>query len=181
MKKLIALFAACLMLGLGSVSAAPHSVAPVKQGSYLFFIAAKKGQILPADNGQYTLSLGASDLDTIIMYGTGSSPSVRRITGQELVKMWREGNHSFSARPPNAILSASNLKQAVIVLMGVQVKKSTLVYHFKPAKDQKISPQKIYNVTLGIDSDPYKCKYKDWVYCVVTQSCGPAGLPGWCF
>ena len=159
MKRTIIFFTAFIMLALslGSVSAAPAT--PKKALSFMFTLSAGKATIKPVKNGEYVLAMNLPDVSQVTVFGQGPNSMVRTLTGKELENIWTQGDNSFINDPPNAVLSAEDMRPIVVTLTGSKMKGNRAFYQFKRIgggvlpKAYKV----VKKVTLTVDSGMIGC------------------------
>ena len=131
-------------------------VAAQKPPKYMFVVSAQSGTIQSAKNGGYLLTVRLSAMNQVTMYTERPRRVVKVISGQALTTIWKEGENSFQKDPPNAVLSAANLKPVVLVVQSVRVTGDSIEYRLKPlgAKQRIQAGQQLRRVVLVSD---YNC------------------------
>ena len=123
-----------------------------KAPSFLFVVSADKAKITHLKDGQYSLVIQKSDMNRVIEFSDRPYRIVRYITGSELQKIWGEGKIMLiEVDPPNAVLSASNLKPVIIVVDGMIVYKDKVTFYFSSTHAPSIG--QLNKLSLMLDSD----------------------------
>jgi len=111
-----------------STKAAPTTVAK-KAPSWLFVLQAKKGTITKTDKkGVYTLTIKHSDMGPAIAFTDRPDRIVKKITPEQLKKIWNKGPNSFEKDPPNSVLSAAGVTPRIVILNGDHVSTDTVSF-----------------------------------------------------
>lgn len=129
MKKLL-LVVILTVFGLG-VSAVYASSATVKNdesSSYLFVMHAKKAEIRKNKDGSYSLTMKLADVGRIIEFSDRPHRIIKYISVNDLAEIWGEGENSFRIDPPNAVLSAIDLKPQIVILKSIKVSQGAVSY-----------------------------------------------------
>ena len=98
-------------------------------------IQAKQGKI-ETKNGKTYLVLKHADVNHVIMFSDRPYHIVKTITGNALQILWKVGNDSFEKDPPNAISSAGQ-KAQIVILNGVTVTDTTAVFPISSSQDEE--------------------------------------------
>ena len=95
---------------------------------FMFVVYSEKANIKKLKDGRYTLTMQHTDINHVIEFSDRPYRIVKYITGNNLQKLWSKGKNSFTADPPNAVLSADKLKPIIIVLDSIHVNKKTVTF-----------------------------------------------------
>ena len=144
-----------------SAKAEATSVAK-KAPSFLFVIQAKQGKI-ETKNGKTYLVLKHADVNHVIMFSDRPNRIVKTITGNDLQKLWKVGNNSFEKDPPNAVLSSAGQKAQIVILNGMTVTDTTVVFPISISEDEekaigKLKMGDVTGVSMVIDATIWWCK-----------------------
>jgi hypothetical protein len=152
MKRLMVFVALFMSVSVG-FSAPVTAQKPLK---YMFVVSAQSGAIQSARNDGYVLKMRLSAMDQVTMYTERPRRVVKVISGQALTTIWKEGANSFQKDPPNAVLSATNLKPVILAVQSVRVTGDSIEYWLKPldAKQRIRAGRQLRKVVLVID---YNC------------------------
>ena len=135
MRKILTFIAAsALVLGMGSALADHHDsansgaavITPKKAPSFLFVLSAKKAQIKKGKDGNTSLVIKKSALESVIQFSDRPYRIIKYITGSDITKDWTKGENSFAADPPNAVLSGPNVKPHIVVINSAKITDDTL-------------------------------------------------------
>ena len=134
---------------------APTTVAK-KAPSFLFVIQAKQGTI-ETKNGKTYLVLKHADVNHVIMFSDRPNRIVKVVTGNDLQKLWKVGKDSFEKDPPNAVLSSAGQKAQIVILNGITVTDTTVVFPISISEDEekaigKLKLGVVTGVSMVIDS-----------------------------
>lgn len=137
---------------LGSAAIATPS-GKAKPRTWLFVVSGGTGSITHASNGEYTLRMDLPKMDQVIMFSDRPNRIVRYISAKELKQLGHTGPHNYNKIPPNAVLSAKQLRPLVVKLSSLTIKDDQTVYTFKPLKAGTKLPlgQALTKLTLTID------------------------------
>ena len=130
-----------------AAAAKDHKKAP----SFLFVVSADKAKIIHLKDGTYSLVIQKSDMNQVIAFSDRPNRIVKYITGSELQKIWGEGKNSFKKDPPNAVISADNLKPQIVVIHAYELKQGAYHLHINGLTKGAIDRGQIQNLTVTID------------------------------
>ena len=176
MRKILTFFSAsALALGMGTALGASSDKASTaetnqavakKAPSFMFVLSAKQAELKKGKDGSTLLVIKKSDLDQTIEFSDRPYRIVKYTTGSDLAKDWSEGENSFAADPPNAVLSSANLKPHIVVLNGISITDDVLTFNFKGMPLQgDIVTHAIRSFVMTID-DKCMCEV-DLLYCFI--------------
>lgn len=160
MKKLITtITAAALALGMGTALAGPSTdvntsattQASRKAPSYLFVMHANKGEISKNKNAGYSLTMNLPDVDQVIAFSDRPYRIVKYITGNALAKLWTKGKNSFATDPPNAVLTAKDMKPQIVQLNSITVNGDKVIYGLQLTAPTNKLAHNLENITVTID------------------------------
>jgi len=103
-----------------------------KPPSFLFVVQAKEAELKPVDNDphRYTLTMQLNDdnVGNIIEFSDRPERIVNMMKAKQLQDLWGEGENSFKADPPNAVLSASGFDARIVILKSLTIDDGQLTY-----------------------------------------------------
>lgn len=161
--------ASALALGMSTALADQHQAnntttaqaADKKAPSFLFVVSAKKAQLKPGKDGNMLLVINKSDLGRTIEFSDRPYRIVKYLTPNVLFSDGSKGKNSFVADPPNAVLSAEDMKPQIVVVNGMKLSDSDLT--FKLQGHHLTSEGALPEVVLTVDS--CTCTSNDCSYC----------------
>ena len=164
-KRVTLISASALALGMGTALAdqpqasnanTPQS-ALKNAPSFMFVVSAKNAQLKPGKDGNTLLVIKKSDLDRTIEFSDRPYRIVKYITGSDLEKDWNKGYNSFAADPPNAVLSAANMKPQIVVVNGINVSDSVVTLKLHGLQGNKT--REVENLALTVDN--HDCNFSN--------------------
>lgn len=127
--------------------------------SWLHTVSAGTAQLSqPLHTGYYVLSMTLPKANQITTFTDRPNRRIEVMTGKQLAKHWNEGSNSFSNDPPNAVLSAANLRPVFITLTHVKINRDHIAFRLKPISKQAKKPAvtgTLRHITLTVDNSSY--------------------------
>ena len=152
-----------LMLQAGWSATKEKTKIDKKAPEFLFVISAKSGEIKQVGKNRYTLTMKHTDVDHVLMFSDRPYRIAKYITAKELASTWKVGINSFEKDPPNAALVVHGFKHATVVeLLGMDVRKSQVTYHFSFLEVNKQVSGTHSDITLFIDDSFIRSVSDDW-------------------
>ena len=143
-----------------AAAAKDHKKAP----SFLFVVSADKAKIIHLKDGTYSLVIQKSDMNQVIAFSDRPNRILKDITGSVLVKLWPEGKNSFKKDPPNAVISADNLKSQIVVIHADELKQGAYHLHISGLTKGAIDRGLLLNLTVTIDSNRTYLENGGWAF-----------------
>ena len=143
-----------------AAAAYDHKKAP----SFLFVVSADKAKISHLKDGKYSLEIQKSDMNQVIAFSDRPNRIVKYITGSELQKIWGEGKNSYKSDPPNAVISADNMKPKIVVIHADEFKQGSYHLHLNGLTKGVIERVNLNNVVVTVDD------FGDWFHKAFHQS-----------
>ena len=134
-----------------------------KPPSFLFVVQAKEAELEPVDNDQhrYTLTMQLNDdnVGNIIEFSDRPERIVNMMKAKQLHDLWGEGENSFKADPPNAVLSASGFDARIVILKSMTIDDGKLTFTLQtdPSKLSIQQNAKLKDLIITIDSRKQLC------------------------
>ena len=169
-KSLITTVGLTLALSLGAITtsaiAAPSGQSATatvsddnkKPPSFLFVVQAKEAELKPVDNDphRYTLTMQLNDdnVGNIIEFSDRPERIVNMMKAKQLQDLWGEGENSFKADPPNAVLSASGFDARIVILKSLTIDDGKLTYTLilPHLRDSSLKGGHLKDMVLTIDA-----------------------------
>lgn len=146
-----------------SVPAITQATSNHQAPSYLFVVSAQQAQITPADNGQLSLNISHDDIDNVIELSDRPNRFVKYLSADRLSQDWSVGTDSFTANPPNAVLSAANMKPQVVILTNMSIQDNQVIFGLDQLNADKTLPKgKLTHPVLTIDNYYGRSKPIQW-------------------
>ena len=130
-----------------AAAAKDHKKAP----SFLFVVSADKAKISHLKDGKASLVIQQSDMNKVIAFSDRPNRIVKEITGSDLVKLWPEGKNSYESDPPNAVISADNLKPKIVVIHADEFNQGAYHLHISGLTKGAIERGHLQNPLITID------------------------------
>lgn len=153
MKKLLQLIWALSVLSLTTTGfSLSHTTKHKSDGGWLYVISSGKAYVhkMPGHD-QYALTMYLPDVNQVTKFSGRPLRIVRYLSANALKSIWQEGDNSFKADPPNAVLFAENLRPVIVVLKSTHVHGNRATYDFE-TPDLFGLPHSLQKVSLSIDA-----------------------------
>ena len=103
-------------------------------------------------------------MNQVIAFSDRPNRILKDITGSVLVKLWPEGKNSFKKDPPNAVISADNLKSQIVVIHADELKQGAYHLHISGLTKGAIDRGLLLNLTVTIDSNRTYLENGGWAF-----------------